>query len=354
MKPKLTRRTGIRHELLAVLSIAFLYAVGCFAQETGGWQASEILRQSSYKGTPDFKRLFFVNEALGWATDLGGGLAKTEDGGRSWKLTPYAEGYAAVDSIHFLHSSRGWVATNQETSQPGSASSVLLESSDGGQQWRLWSSLEALKVRALLDMRFSTNGSAVAVGFIMPGLRSVVLHSGDLGKTWNIVATPRSLLYRLAVGPRGVLWASGDGGTVLRSEDEGQTWSQVHTRIDMPDGFRGIDAPGEGMAVAVSDFGGVIIRTVDGGRNWDRITPPAPYEDLSLSAVRFSNSESGWAVGEKGVILSTNDGGKSWKFEAQMGAGYLRDIAIVGNRLVAAGDDGSIFWRDRPSNRQQN
>lgn len=63
-----------------------------------------------------------------------------------------------------------------------------------------------------------------------------------------------------------------------------------------------------------------------------------------------SNSDSlhGWVAGHNGVILATDDGGKTWEFESQVKSHFLRDIATIGSKVFVVGDDGAIYWRNKP------
>ena len=54
---------------------------------------------------------------------------------------------------------------------------------------------------------------------------------------------------------------------------------------------------------------GTILLSDDLGISWTQI--PAPVS-VALTAVNFSDSHSGWAVGHAGVVLHTADGGLSW------------------------------------------
>ena len=62
---------------------------------------------------------------------------------------------------------------------------------------------------------------------------------------------------------------------------------------------------------AVGEAG--ILHTEDGGNTWSISRKPPPNEsNWSLRSVAFPTSESGWVVGSRGEILHTTDGGRTW------------------------------------------
>jgi photosystem II stability/assembly factor-like uncharacterized protein len=115
-----------------------------------------------------------------------------------------------------------------------------------------------------------------------------------------------------------VAWASGTGGTVIRTHDGGQTW----TRLAVPGAdaldFRDIDAVGERDAFVMSIGPGEasrIYRTRDAGATWTlqfTNTDPKAFFD----AMAFWDANRGVAVSDSVdgafVILVTSDGGRTW------------------------------------------
>jgi len=127
----------------------------------------------------------------------------------------------------------------------------------------------------------------------------------------------RASLRGLAVVDENTAWASGSGGTVLRTIDGGKNWQDVSlANADSLD-FRDIEAFSANEAIVLNaGFPGVIYKTMDGGGSWQLV-----HEDLRpeifFDAMGFWNSSSGIAFGDaidgKLVIVTTNDGGNSWQ-----------------------------------------
>lgn len=107
----------------------------------------------------------------------------------------------------------------------------------------------------------------------------------------------------------GRLVGVGDYGTVLLSDDNGQSWRQaahVPTRETLT-AASFIDQR-QGWAVG---HGGIVLATRDGGENWERLYSAG--QDVVLFSVRFADARHGLAVGAFGYAMETGDGGRSWR-----------------------------------------
>jgi photosystem II stability/assembly factor-like uncharacterized protein len=115
-----------------------------------------------------------------------------------------------------------------------------------------------------------------------------------------------------------IVWASGTNGTILRTDDGGQTWQ----RQSIPDtetlDFRDIDAVSEQIAYVLSIGPGEasrIYKTVDAGRHWTQVfrndNPKAFYD-----AMAFWDASRGVAIADsidgRFTIVTTANGGARW------------------------------------------
>lgn len=115
-----------------------------------------------------------------------------------------------------------------------------------------------------------------------------------------------------------VAWASGAGGTVLRTADGGATWQKLSIpEADKLD-FRDIDAVSETTAYTLSIGPGPasrIYKTTDAGAHWQlQFTNDDPK--AFFDAMAFWDADHGLAMSDsvdgRFVILVTRDGGRTW------------------------------------------
>jgi photosystem II stability/assembly factor-like uncharacterized protein len=122
-----------------------------------------------------------------------------------------------------------------------------------------------------------------------------------------------------AVGDR-IAWASGTGGTVLRTIDGGATWQRCATPPDAEQlDVRGVWAWDANAAVVMTSGPGPASRlyaTSDGGAHWTTLLKnpdPQGFFDALAFRSRTEGYVLGDAVGGRFVVLRTVDGGTTWQ-----------------------------------------
>ncbi len=133
-------------------------------------------------------------------------------------------------------------------------------------------------------------------------------------------------------------WASGRWGTVLHTEDGGQTWFRQDTGTDYDLSAICFSDPQNGWAVGEK---GTIIHTRDGGRSWVKQKSPVEY---FLFGVCFVSDQKGWIATEWSTILHTEDGGKSWQVQFSDADFFFKSISFC-DPLTGwvAGEYGFIY-----------
>ncbi len=174
----------------------------------------------------------------------------------------------------------------------------------------------------------------------------------------------KASLRGLSVVNENVIWASGTGGTFLRTINGGKSWNVGK----IPDAdkldFRDVEAFDANTAYVLSIGEGEnsrIYKTTDGGKTWKlqfKNTNPKAFFD----AFAFWDEKHGIAmsdpVGGKYLLIKTDDGGENWKVsdnskmpsakngEAAFAASGTCLITQGENNafLVSGGNDARVFY----------
>lgn len=101
-------------------------------------------------------------------------------------------------------------------------------------------------------------------------------------------------------------WVVGTQGTILYTDDGGDTWETQHSNTDESFWSIFFIDENEGWVVGWSS----IYHTSDKGNTWEKQERPSMFGDLT--DVFFINHDTGWIVGTYRTVLKTVDGGKNW------------------------------------------
>lgn len=147
----------------------------------------------------------------------------------------------------------------------------------------------------------------------------LVATAAALEPTWQLQASGTTERLR-AVSAAGetVAWASGNKGTVLRTDDGGAHWSaRLIPGAEALD-FRDIEAIDAQVAYVLSIGPGDksrIYKTVDAGKGWT-LQFTNPDAKAFYDAIAFWDEQNGLAVGDpvdgRFTVVRTADGGRTW------------------------------------------
>ncbi|HUT93840.1 MAG TPA: YCF48-related protein [Thermoguttaceae bacterium] len=215
---------------------------------------------------PAVKQIRFVSRRQGWAIGCPSGMFPsgvffTDDGGRSWNPLPSRK-------------TAGWVAGDFLASRDG----VLADRSGMTATARRGSVEPAATprfgLRGVARMKLVPEVEPQVYGWLV-GQGGLVMLTSDLGTNWQ---TPEGELPEgiaeqfdfaaLAVrGPR--VWVAGSPGTrVLHSPDAGRSWTAFATGQSLP--IRALSFVDDQHGWAVGELG-TILATEDGGQTWRRV-----------------------------------------------------------------------------------
>lgn len=154
-------------------------------------------------------------------------------------------------------------------------------------------------------------------------------------------------------------WIGGGNGTLLTTKDGGDTWKKAEKITS--DTIRQIYFTDEnnGWLLCERDVYSLganspsyLLKTANGGADWDRIEF-ANSGRIRFAKIFFSQTGSGFAVGESGAIFILQDDGKTWKKHPSPIRYLLLDGGFTDKRngvMVGAGghiffsEDGGISW----------
>jgi photosystem II stability/assembly factor-like uncharacterized protein len=313
----------------------------------------------------------FVDANHGWLprgqSDRPGGsgftssLLRTSDGGERWAPAGPRPPFSPVSD--FTDTEHGWAVTSGE----------LAKTSDGGATWkRVAINLPRNVATAdeTLERVFARGSSIIVWGtqrFVGSGYDNFRVFfdvSGDGGQSWERRSGPEQALSNndnnLVDAADGSNWVVASGQRLWRTDIGGLTWQRL------PD----VAGPAsiETMAFPTRDIGwittqiGAVLRTTDGGLTWTDVTggatpqststttPPTGSQTVMPAQLAFPARTEGWICGTR-VSYSTSD------FDPYRGGSTGVDIppnpsAVSGDypqEPLCAAAPGGNFWMVRDS-----
>jgi Photosynthesis system II assembly factor YCF48 len=309
------------------------WAVGSHAIYTTG-DGTHWAKQ--YSSTEDFVGVDFISSTTGWAVG-GRTLLGTTDGGRTWHQL--GEARQLIRSVHFVNTNQGW--------------------------------------------GISGGDPLIMHGVLIPGAGGTVVVSDDGGRSWRDLSSPGDP-QSLCFSDQGHGWLATQSGTVYRSADGGNTWSQVLQMARSEQGLTGWArvecaapsalwvqwAPG-GAAAGHSPY---VVYATTNGQTWRTVMAepgtignsmpgvpagPGSYPG-SFSVVHASDAV---FVGDTppanaaSCMIATN-GGASLKATGQISGawqtydaafvstavGWVLTVNLSGQAIIVATTDGGYHW----------
>ena len=259
----------------------------------------------------------------------GGGIYRSTDGGRSWRLACRGLSDLLVQGVAFAPDGTAYARTSYRG---------LFRSRDGGAHWEaLWE----LPSDGPPDLR--ATALACAEDILLAGMaspdRSALLRSTDGGESWEEVL--EGLVEALALGRSAYAALSGTG--LWRSDDGGDTWRAANTGILYRRArFAALAAAPDGTAYALlvplHEEGGRLYRSTDGGQSWQELKT-----DFRISAFALAGGSLLLGTAE-GRIHSLPLAELEWR-EVEVGPEEveLDDLALSPQALYAASHEAGVF-----------
>ncbi len=320
-------------------------------EDTGKtWRVTDSTKASGY-----WHAVHFADSSNGWIAGRFGRIAHSTDTGRSWQPQQSGTSQTLYD-IHFIDESNGWAA---------GANGTVLHTRDGGQTWEAQST-ETSKHLHAVHFTDSSNGWIAGQNFSL-------LHTGDGGQTWTDRQSAdwedgdpgdnhgRFISIQFLdedigwlVGQVDTMWYDpfdmpiiGGYGVVYHTNDGGQSWQEPSRDLHQGTVSMHYVNQDTGWAVQSAQLpdmqGGGILTTRDGGQTWEQQYNTPGYR----GTVRFLDEQTGWVVGNQGLAIHTNDGGNTWETKSHSAGSSLLHIFFVDRKTGwASGNNGTILHTD--------
>ncbi|HBM06745.1 hypothetical protein CXF92_01460 [Pseudomonas sp. Choline-3u-10] len=241
--------------------------------------------------------VYFADDKHGWAVGHDALILGTTDGGQTWtQQYENREGEVPLLDVWFENAQHGFAT---------GAYGVLLETTDGGENWE--------DVADRLDNEDGFHLNAIAEipgsGLFIVGEMGGMFRSADMGETWERVESPYqgSFFGVVGGGEPGVVVAFGLRGNLFRSTDFGDSWQAIEL-LDDGDAVESGLADGNRLAdgrIVVVGHGGTVLSSEDDGQSFKLFSRP---DRRSLSGVVGNSDGNLVLVGQSGVRIVSPTG----------------------------------------------
>jgi photosystem II stability/assembly factor-like uncharacterized protein len=259
-----------------------------------------------------------------------GHVVLSDDDGNSWRQAKSVPTHAMLTGVFFVDDRLGWAVGHDE---------VILHTSDGGEVWELQHSAPENQA-PLLSVWFENPSHGLAVGGF-----SVVLETNDGGKTWSRVFSLAGEegdlhLNDVFASSNGTIFVAAEIGSVYRSDDNGQSWRELHPP------YTGSFWGGLGLrsgAILVFGMRGHAFRSDDLGETWVEIETGT---GKSLTGGAQPDDSQVVIVGLGGTVLRSEDGGATFTETVRRGRrGIYAVTGAADGSLVLLGEQGIALTR---------
>lgn len=244
--------------------------------------------------------VYFVDDRHGWAVGHDAQILASSDGGMTWtKQFEDLEREAPLLDVWFKDLSTGFAV---------GAYGSLMTTTDGGQHW------EDVSDRLDNEDQYHLNGIAHVsdAGLFVVGEAGSMFRSADDGQTWEKLEGPYqgSLFGAIGTGQPRTLLIYGLRGNLYRSSDFGSTWSPIELKAErgpLEFGLSNATLLADGSLVLVGN-GGSVMRSTDDGLTFQVYNRP---DRISLSGVTADAQGNLILVGQGGVRVTSPTGAES-------------------------------------------
>lgn len=269
---------------------------------------------------PDSLHIYFVGQDSR--------IYSSADGGQTWtQSTTSFQGYY-LRAAFFLDPSNAWLVADW-----GYYERRVYRSLDGGQNWSLLCEIPPDYYDCELKFR---NAS---IGYVNNPWQ--LLRTADSGHTWQSVYTGH--VHQISIVSDVQIYAVHSGDTIIQSDDQGTTWTEVVVDEVAANHFSSIQlmafkGPSNGL---IPFRAGGLLRTDDGGQSWtatvNRMYPHVIQ--ASVSGISY------WFIDDSSRARSSIGGNsptRMYQFPIEHG---LHDICAINDSSAIIASDSGIIYR---------
>ncbi|AZL67772.1 WD40/YVTN/BNR-like repeat-containing protein [Pseudomonas oryziphila] len=241
--------------------------------------------------------VFFLDDKRGWAVGHDAQILASSDGGATWsKQFEDRSREAPLLDVRMLDPQQGFAV---------GAYGTVLETLDGGQHWQ--------DVGERLDNPDQLHLNAITLvkgaGLFIVGEQGSMFRSSDNGQSWSKVESPYegSLFGVIGTAQPNTLLAYGLRGNLFRSTDFGDSWQPIELRAErgpLEFGLASATLLEDGSVVLVGN-GGSVLRSHDDGQSF---SVRNRADRVALAGVSGLAGGGLLLVGQGGVHLASADG----------------------------------------------
>jgi photosystem II stability/assembly factor-like uncharacterized protein len=312
-------------KLLFIVSVIILFA-SC-RKET----MDALVRPLSSNTDSRINDIYFTDAMNGFAVGgiqwESGFILRTSDGGESWQKLDTFD-IQTLYGIHFY---------NSQVGQAVGVGGKVLRTDNGGQNWEVFqeNGWEMLQSVYLIDAQ-----NHIVVGGDGTN-NGIILRSFD-NTWWKVDKDTFNVSWRSVwMNTPNTGYAVGYGA-VFKTIDAGFSWQATDVRGDY---FKKIHFPLADVGY-ICGFQGSVLKTDDGGQTWQQIhrSSGAFFRGTKLNSLHFYDENTGMVCGLRGVLFFTENGGNDWKKIDLQSSENLRAVFMVSSqKAIVAGDNGKMW-----------
>ncbi len=256
----------------------------------------------------------WLTPEFGYVANSSGQIWKTRNGGKDWEIIYQIGSY--FRSMAFTDTLNGWAGTLN-------ANSLLHHTADGGKTWNLVTNIPSPKPQKICGM--SVVDKNVIYGAGAYNGPPVIIKTIDGGKNWSSIdmsSYAQTLIdIKFFSADTGIVTGGGLSGffayqnptinsIVLYTTNGGQTWTPKYTGTAIGEwGWKIFFVNRNVGYISVEAFNDAnVLKTVDGGLTWTRYQVEG---NTDIEGIGFANELVGWTGGYGQTSLTTN-GGQTW------------------------------------------